>query len=235
MFTQLFPIGNRPVYGFTDLRIYPPPSPSSPAPLRRGSANQVTAGQQRSASHTDIAEVRPRLPEVCTPQEQRARRGSVKTPHPELVVGSGAVMRWYARCSFCADVADATRSDAELPQFVRAIALLCSVVLDWQCRSLTMLGSHRSRSCIHCSSLPHDSFSSARVLLMTVDQIVDRGHLELVQGAGHHARAVRAADSRGRRHAKRRSRRNRRRWRSTIWAPDWPRCLSRSLSASGSG
>ena len=143
--------------------------------------------------------------------------------------------RWYARCSFCADVADATRSDAELPQFVRAIALLCSVVLGWQCRSLTMLSSHRSRSCIHCSSLPHDSFSSALVLLMTVDQIVDRGHLELVQGAGHHARAVRAADSRGRRHAKRRSRRNRRRWRSTIWAPDWPRCLSRSLSASGSG
>ena len=148
---------------------------------------------------------------------------------------SWAVMRWYARCSFCADVADATRSDAELPQFVRAIALLCSVVLGWQCRSLTMLSSHRSRSCIRCSSLPHDSFSSARVLLMTVDQIVDRGHLELVQGAGHHARAVRAADSRGRRHAKRRSRRNRRRWRSTIWAPDWPRCLSRSLSASGSG
>ena len=143
--------------------------------------------------------------------------------------------RWYARCSFCADVADATRSDAELPQFVRAIALLCSVVLGWQCRSLTMLSSHRSRSCIHCSSLPHDSFSSALVLLMTVDQIVDRGHLELVKGAGHHARAVRAADSRGRRHAKRRSRRNRRRWRSTIWAPDWPRCLSRSLSASGSG
>ena len=148
---------------------------------------------------------------------------------------SWAVMRWYARCSFCADVADATRSDAELPQFVRAIALLCSVVLGWQCRSLNMLSSHRSRSCIHCSSLPHDSFSSAHVLLMTVDQIVDRGHLELVQGAGHHARAVRAADSRGRRHAKRRSRRNRRRWRSTIWAPDWPRCLSRSLSASGSG
>ena len=143
--------------------------------------------------------------------------------------------RWYARCSFCADVADATRSDAELPQFVREIALLCSVVLGWQCHNLTMLGSHRSRSCIPCSSLPHDSFCSARVLLMTVDQIVDRGHLELVQGAGHHARAVRAADSRGRRHAKRRSRRNRRRWRSTIWAPDWPRCLSRSLSASGSG
>ena len=31
-------------YGFTDLRIYPPPSPSSPAPRGRASKNQVTAG-----------------------------------------------------------------------------------------------------------------------------------------------------------------------------------------------
>ena len=35
----------RPVgYGFTDLRIYPPPSPSSRAPRTRAPANQVTAG-----------------------------------------------------------------------------------------------------------------------------------------------------------------------------------------------
>ena len=31
-------------YGFTDLRIYPPPSPSSRAPRSRASTNQVTAG-----------------------------------------------------------------------------------------------------------------------------------------------------------------------------------------------
>jgi hypothetical protein len=39
-------------YGFTDLRIYPPPSPSSPAPRSRASKNQVTAGMSvtRSAS-----------------------------------------------------------------------------------------------------------------------------------------------------------------------------------------
>jgi len=52
----------------------------------------VVLRQHRAPSHTDIAEVRPRLPEVCTPQEQRARRGSVKTPHPELVVAKQEVV-----------------------------------------------------------------------------------------------------------------------------------------------
>ena len=33
-------------YGFTDLRIYPPPSPSRRVTRRRASANQVTAGQR---------------------------------------------------------------------------------------------------------------------------------------------------------------------------------------------
>ena len=38
---------------FTDLRIYPPPSPSSQAPSRRASANQVTAGRsERSETRT---------------------------------------------------------------------------------------------------------------------------------------------------------------------------------------
>ena len=57
---------------------------------------------------------------------------------------------------------------------------------------------------------------------MPVVADVDPGRIELVEGAGHRARARRAADSRGKHYAGRVERRARRFWRSTIWAPGWP-------------
>ena len=65
---------NRPVYGFTDLRIDPPPSPSSPATRGRGPTNQVTAGEGAPTWRREGRDVGARARQSSTSRGSRSPR-----------------------------------------------------------------------------------------------------------------------------------------------------------------
>ena len=52
--------------------------------VAQGLTKVVDFCQARAPYHTEVADVRPRLPLVGAPQEQRSGRGCVKERHPKL-------------------------------------------------------------------------------------------------------------------------------------------------------
>ena len=61
--------------------------------VAQGLGKLVDFSESRAPSHTEVAVVRPRLPLVGAPQEQRSGRGCVKERHQKLSAFSFYVVR----------------------------------------------------------------------------------------------------------------------------------------------
>ena len=157
----------------------------------------VAFSQDRSASRTDGAEVRPCLPDQVTPTALHERRGSIQVRCLTVLAAHHEVghkvrllrrrcrslrERWTEawRCT--------PRCNPREP---------CSRLVLAQRLKARNPHSGPEKACMACTA--EDIIGGGSVPTVPVNQIVHRGLGEAVEGATHHVQAVREASSRWRR------------------------------------
>ena len=97
----------------------------------------------------------------------------------------------------------AMRYDGQQPEAVLSAVLMGWHTLGWQCLGLVTIDSHQTRQSGHVRHAPRGSFLSARGRDLLIDQVVDRGGSDIVEGAALRPRAGLAADCSMRRRERR--------------------------------
>ena len=110
----------------------------------------------------------------------------------------------------------AMRYDGQQPEAVLSAMFIGWHALGWQCSSLVTIASQQTRQSGHVRHAPRVSFLSARGRDLLIDQVVDRGGPDLVEGAALRPRAGLAADCSSRRRERRAELHKRRQWRSML-------------------